>query len=273
MITKQAVLDYFVTFNEDLEGIIPHLYQDSVGLVTVGMGNLMEPIQLGLGLPWRRADGNLANQLEFIKEWNLINDTESLAKDGWRAAKPLCKLHLSREDIISLIHTKMASNEEHLIRRGPAFASLCADAQLMLHSWAWAVGPDATYPRMLKLINNGEFYKAITECDINPKRGTIILRNERNKQLLMNAQWLTGSGNGDEVLMYPHLHDGTDFDHTVTGLQHALALLGFSIAQDGIMGPKTKTAVEKFQGIHKLKVDGIAGPVTWATLRDQLRFR
>jgi peptidoglycan hydrolase-like protein with peptidoglycan-binding domain len=35
---------------------------------------------------------------------------------------------------------------------------------------------------------------------------------------------------------------------------------------DGIFGPVTKKAVEEFQSGHKLTVDGIVGPITWAAL-------
>lgn len=35
---------------------------------------------------------------------------------------------------------------------------------------------------------------------------------------------------------------------------------------DGIFGPKTRIAVERFQQTHRLEVDGIVGPKTWASL-------
>jgi len=41
-------------------------------------------------------------------------------------------------------------------------------------------------------------------------------------------------------------------------------------AIDGIMGPKTKKAIEEFQRANGLKVDGKIGPKTWALLSAHL---
>jgi murein L,D-transpeptidase YcbB/YkuD len=49
--------------------------------------------------------------------------------------------------------------------------------------------------------------------------------------------------------------------------QYLLVRLFLSDNQvDGIFGPITKAAVEKFQSGHDLTVDGIVGPITWAAL-------
>ncbi len=265
---RQIVRDNFIRFSEPLEGIVPHMYQDSKGLVTVGMGNLIEPIQLGWPLPWRRKDGTLAGTTEYVAEWNTINGKDSLAKDGWTAATPLCSLHLSPEDIRSLVYLKMDQNEILIKRRVPNFDSLCADAQLMLHSWAWAVGPNAEYPRMLRYINRGDFMGAIGECEINPKVGTVILRNDANKRLLVNA----ASGQEPNRLLFFEATDPIT-DHSVRSLQMALATLGFKVKVDGVMGPQTTGTLKGFQLTHKLKVDGIAGPLTWNAIHTALRFR
>lgn len=53
----------------------------------------------------------------------------------------------------------------------------------------------------------------------------------------------------------------------VTYLQQRLTALGYKPGTaDGIFGSKTLAAVRAFQTDHKLAVDGIAGPKTWAAL-------
>ena len=54
-------------------------------------------------------------------------------------------------------------------------------------------------------------------------------------------------------------------------LQQALVQLGYSLGKiDGIYGPKTQQAVEKFQSDNDLKIDGICGPLTWAKVESLL---
>ncbi|WP_269932375.1 N-acetylmuramidase domain-containing protein [Aminobacter sp. HY435] len=54
-------------------------------------------------------------------------------------------------------------------------------------------------------------------------------------------------------------------------LQEALLALGYPVDADGIYGPGTARAVQKFQAEYGLAADGIAGPRTQAALRKALR--
>lgn len=55
-----------------------------------------------------------------------------------------------------------------------------------------------------------------------------------------------------------------------SGIQGRLNNLGFDCGKvDGIIGPKTKAAIKRFQEQHGLIVDGIAGPKTQAKLKTE----
>lgn len=63
----------------------------------------------------------------------------------------------------------------------------------------------------------------------------------------------------------PNLKKG-DSGSRVKRLQKALNALGAKLVADGIFGAKTLDAVKKYQMKYGLKVDGIVGPKTYATL-------
>lgn len=52
----------------------------------------------------------------------------------------------------------------------------------------------------------------------------------------------------------------------VVWLQEHLVSVGYATAVDGGFGPSTQTAVEQFQAVRGLTVDGVVGPATWAAL-------
>jgi len=63
-----------------------------------------------------------------------------------------------------------------------------------------------------------------------------------------------------------------DLGAAVTQIQAILAATGYTVAVDGRFGPQTDRAVRAWQRVHRLTVDGIVGPVTWATLRPAVRL-
>lgn len=59
--------------------------------------------------------------------------------------------------------------------------------------------------------------------------------------------------------------------HDAKWVQHSLNQLGFSLVEDGDLGPKSEAAIRKFQADHGLKADGDAGPLTKAAIEGALK--
>ncbi len=57
----------------------------------------------------------------------------------------------------------------------------------------------------------------------------------------------------------------------VRTMQYVLRSRGYSVSADGVFGPKTKSAVQRFQGSKRLTRDGIVGSKTWKALLPTLR--
>ncbi len=57
----------------------------------------------------------------------------------------------------------------------------------------------------------------------------------------------------------------------VSRLQERLVAWGFVIDVDGSFGPATRSAVESFQEMRGLDVDGCVGPLTWAKLLEEVK--
>lgn len=57
-----------------------------------------------------------------------------------------------------------------------------------------------------------------------------------------------------------------DEGEAVRDLQHRLATLGFEVAEAGIFGGNTESAVRAFQTARGLRVDGLCGRQTWSSL-------
>lgn len=201
---KQAVIDSWWDFNAPLEGVVPHLYLDVLGLVTTGMGNLVDPMSAALGLPWRWPDGSLAERHAIEAQWQLLKTNPSLAKQHHRYAKELLEfrfrhaLTLSAEDIEKLVNQKLRANEAELLQWFPDWHDWPADAQLAVASMAWAMGPAFAhkFPTFRGLMNGGDFAKAGTiekasgraPCDIRSTDNPgVVPRNRLNREHLVAA--------------------------------------------------------------------------------------
>lgn len=197
-----SVAAAFRGFITNFEGNIPHMYLDSKGLVTVGIGNLIDSPNQAARLPFvRKEDQQPADEAEIRAEWESIKAHQELASAGARAFAELTSLMLTPDAIAQLLDEVLHENERHL-KRSTDFSDLDtwpADAQLALLGMAWALGPGFGFPSFRAACSRADFLTAAEQCNIrNEER-----RNRVHQLLLRNAAAVVAVDLPREVLIFP----------------------------------------------------------------------
>src|SRR5215472_6467072 len=105
-----ATQQSFPAFSTKFEGRIPFMYLDIKGLVTVGVGNLVDPVEVAQALPFRFKNkpgnptpGAPATPDQIASEWRRLKNDPELAQKGFRACEALTGLELGDESLGALI--------------------------------------------------------------------------------------------------------------------------------------------------------------------------
>src|ERR1022692_3437837 len=186
-----SVQSGFRAFNTQFEGCIPYMYLDIKGLVTVAVGNLIDPVELAQALPFcfksqSGISGSGAATVEQIAaEWQTLQNDPSLAVKSYKACEAITQLELSDDSIGSLISAKLTGIENFLKRQQwfQAFDTWPADAQLGLLSMSWAMGPagPGEFPLFRAACQKLDFRTAAAECKMNEAGNPgLIPRNQAN---------------------------------------------------------------------------------------------
>lgn len=203
----QSVRDYFVEFTEKFEGDVDCMYPDIKGLITVGIGNLIDPVGTALDLDFVHKDGTLASRVEIGAEWRMMKLNPTLPHLGWRAAKAISTLHLTPEGISKLVAVKLLANEHYLVEtkgRFPEFSTWPADAQLGILSICWACGPAWHWPHFEAACHARNWVIAAAQCHMEDSHNPGLRpRNAADIVLFMNAAAVEAAGADPSVLRYP----------------------------------------------------------------------
>lgn len=185
---KASVRSTFYDFNSKFEGVVNWMYLDVKGLVTTGVGNLIDPVRAALDLPFHLPDGQPASREDIEAEWRTIKNHQELARLGAGAAKSMCRLRLTPEDVRKLVDRRLTENVAQLVKRFPGFADWPAEAQMGVCSMAWAMGAGFHFPKFEAAVKRMDFATAALECEINAtKNAGVIPRNHANKALFEAA--------------------------------------------------------------------------------------
>jgi GH24 family phage-related lysozyme (muramidase) len=201
---KQSVRDYFVIFTAPLEGIVRWPYLDILGLVTVGIGNLIDPVKYALAVPFVMLDGSEATDEQITEGWNALKSQPHLAQAGHPFACAVSGLRLTEEGISQVVSGKLDEMASYLANRFPAFETWPADAQLGTLSLAWACGPAFRFTTLEANLKALNFHAASDNCKMNETGNPGLKpRNIANHHLFRNAAIVLERGLDPEVLYYP----------------------------------------------------------------------
>lgn len=203
----------FLGFTRPLEGVVSYMYTDVLGLVTTGIGNLIDSVPMASALPWKvRATDADASPAQIAAEWYAVKDGKIAA---WHGPRPL---YLKDDAILALVLGRLQQNEVYLARRWANWSSWPADAQLGAHSCAWAAGAAWRAPHFDLAAAALDFTTIAGppgDANVDPsKRGDAWLndtgnaglrpRNLANKLLFSNAAEVVKLGLPRDVLCWPN---------------------------------------------------------------------
>jgi hypothetical protein len=280
---QDSVAQAFLGFSTQFEGRVPYMYVDVKDLVTVGVGNLIDPLELALALPFvfKSDQSTAASADDITADWNTVKNTPGLPEQGHLGADPLTKLMLTEDSIGQLVQTKAASNEP-ILKQTPEFAAYDgwpADAQLGLLSMAWAMGgafaQGGRFPSFRADAAALDWTSAAADCHMNDAGNPgLTPRNVANRVLFANAAFASDPTNGLDATTLQYVPAGerptvrlNSSGDDVSFLQQRLSTLNYSgVGDTGTFDQATDTAVRAFQLDSGLTVDGVVGPSSWAAL-------
>jgi hypothetical protein len=223
---RASVRNAWLHFNEDLEGRVGFMYCDVKGLVSTGVGNLIDATRqpLTAPTPQERADslamarrfnwihrppagdGNPASGAEVDAAWDAVKARMDLAPQGHRAYEALTTLGVTNDEINRFVFVKLDEMEATLRRQADFadFDNWPADAQMALLSMSWGMGPAFGFPNFRAFARAGDFEGCARECRFNPEQGTIIKRNDRDQLCFRNAAQVVAGGLDRERLFWPN---------------------------------------------------------------------
>jgi hypothetical protein len=194
----------FIAFNSRFEGRMHCMYLDTHDppLVTTGVGNLIDPVTIAVKLPfaWKNRPGRPpATPIEIANEWNRVKSRIPYIHVHSSIWDMITDLSLDDAAIDVLVLDKAGQNEA-ILKKRPAYAQFDtwpADAQLALHSMAWAMGPGFHFPALAESCQKRDFASAARQCKMDDRNNPgLTPRNAANVQLFTNASKVQSPGSG-----------------------------------------------------------------------------
>lgn len=170
------------------EGNISHLYKDTKGKITIGVGYVVRNLDAALKLDFiDKSSGARASQEDIRKEYETIERLPF--GQGYPAVyyAKYTRLVLSSTEINRLLNIMVAEKEKEVALRLPLYEEYPEDVQRVLIDMAYNLGTTGLFnkfPKFIEAIKAKKWSEASKECrsrDISEER------NQKRKSLLERA--------------------------------------------------------------------------------------
>jgi len=171
-------------FNE-WEGRIPHMYLDTRGFVTVGVGYLLADAAAAQALPFvRRADRVAASPTEVRTDFDRVHQ-QAMGKLA-QSYRVFTQLDLPDPAIDALLQATVARFEAGLVQNFTAYATYPAPAKRALIDMAYNLGIDGLlkFKRLKAAVQARNWAQAAAESHRN---GPSDDRNDWTRQMFLKA--------------------------------------------------------------------------------------
>jgi len=181
---------YEVLRQPKYEGTVPNMYLDRKGLVTIGIGFLIDPLPSNLPLI-RKADNKVASRAEIEIEYKTVRAAKKLKGYSGRFGA-ITTLKLTSESMKAIFDRKVDSFERQILHEFPDYGSWPEDAQIGLLSMVYALGIGGVVKKFKEFtaaLKRKDFQTAAEQCHIRTPRP---YRNAFNKECFEKAAQASG---------------------------------------------------------------------------------
>ena len=178
--------EHLIASLQEFEGLITHMYLDTKGFVTVGVGQMLPNAEAAKQLKFVNATTlDPATSEEIETDYHTVNDQDP----GLRAAhyQPFTKLTLPQPEIDALLRKRIQEFETGLKREFPEYESYPEEAQEGLFDMAYNLGLSGLtnkFPSFTEAAKRQDWAKCAEECR---RRGIGDRRNNKTRELFERA--------------------------------------------------------------------------------------
>jgi hypothetical protein len=203
--THPIVRASFVSWNVRFEGRILWPYLDAKGIPTAAIGIALPRFTDAYKLPWF-VGSRPATLMEIATDWGTVLRSQSLAGIG--GAQPqwakLSTIRLEADDVDDLTLQRFDANDPKLAARWKCWPTFPADAQLIAHSMAYAMGEHRfdEFPKFCDAMEARDFTTAANESHMSElANAPLHPRNVADKNGLLNAAAVIAQGEPLDALL------------------------------------------------------------------------